>query len=213
MPIYGDLKSMPLPDLLPMLGRRNGVLEMNNLMHYGRLHLTLERGIVRRLEHNSVTLDRVQARAALLEISNDMRGNFRFNQDVQIAPRPNDLNWSLEKVLLGLATQTDEQQHHLDSLPDPEIVFEAVQLEPILEEPLWSFWQRSKDALVLGVSARKLAAQLNIPERQVQFFLYKLRVSGKVSPVRAAELQTQVRLERQSIASRLLGAIFRRSRA
>ncbi|NJK45386.1 MAG: DUF4388 domain-containing protein [Pleurocapsa sp. SU_196_0] len=213
MPIYGDLKSMPLPDLLPMLGRRNGVLEMNNLMHYGRLHLTLERGIVRRLEHNSVTLDRVQARAALLEISNDMRGNFRFNQDVQIAPRPNDLNWSLEKVLLGLATQTDEQQHHLDSLPDPEIVFEAVQLEPILEEPLWSFWQRSKDALVLGVSARKLAVQLNIPERQVQFFLYKLRVSGKVSPVRAAELQTQVRLERQSIASRLLGAIFRRSRA
>jgi Domain of unknown function (DUF4388) len=213
MPIYGDLKSMPLPDLLPMLGRRNGVLEMNNLMHYGRLHLTLERGIVRRLEHNSVTLDRVQARAALLEISNDMRGNFRFNQDVQIAPRPNDLNWSLEKVLLGLATQTDEQQHHLDSLPDPEIVFEAVQLEPILEEPLWSFWQRAKDALVLGVSARKLAVQLNIPERQVQFFLYKLRVSGKVSPVRAAELQTQVRLERQSIASRLLGAIFRRSRA
>jgi hypothetical protein len=208
MSIHGSFKTLPLPDLLPMLARRNGVLEINHLAHYGTLHVVFERGIVRRLEHNSVAMDRVQARAALLEAVNDSKGTFRFTADTMFVPRDGDLNWSLEKVLLGLATQADEQAHHDALLPDADIVFQATSFVAPPDEPLWSFWQRAQDWLAQGVSARKLAVQLGIPERQAQFFLYKLRLAGKVSPVRLIDLDTAVKPERQSLASRLLSAIF-----
>ncbi|MEY4530728.1 MAG: hypothetical protein RLZZ156_1449 [Deinococcota bacterium] len=212
MSIFGSFKTLPLPDLLPILGRRTGVLEIEDLPHYGRLHMVLERGIVRRLEHNSLSMDRVQARAVLIEMVNNDHGSFRFNPITDYVPSSQDLNWSMEKVLLGLATQVDEHTHAQANLPDPDIVFQSLNLEPPTEEPLWSFWQGSKQFLQQGISAKKLALQLKIPESHVQFFMYKLRLLGRITPVRmiATQAVSPVKTEQQNLASRLLKAIFGR---
>jgi hypothetical protein len=91
-------------------------------------------------------------------------------------------------------------------LPDPATRFQSAALEVWLEEPLYSFWERARPLLQAGASAEDLAARLRLPLDEVRYYLHKLRLAGKVAPVRAYE-ETRKDEARQGLFQRLLAAL------
>ncbi|MCX7850787.1 MAG: hypothetical protein N2324_11545, partial [Thermus sp.] len=103
----------------------------------------------------------------------------------------------------------DERARYQPFLPDPKTRFQAVALEVWLEEPLWSFWEKAKPLLAQGASAEDLASRLGLSVEETVYYLHKLRLVGKVAPVRAYE---EVRKDeaKQGLFRRLLASLLRR---
>ena len=120
--------------------------------------------------------------------------------------RRSGLNWPLEQMLLSVITIHDELASYNSLLPDPRTRFQVAALEVWLEEPLYSFWERAKPLLQAGASAEDLASRLRLPLDEVRYYLHKLRLAGKVAPVRAYE-ETRKDEEKQGLFRRLLAAL------
>ena len=116
------------------------------------------------------------------------------------------LNWPIERVLLSVTTVHDEIASYNGLLPDPRTRFQVAALEVWLEEPLYSFWERAKPLLQAGASAEDLASRLRLPLDKVRYYLHRLRLAGKVAPVRAYE-ETRKDEARQGLFQRLLAAL------
>lgn len=213
MAIFGTLRDMPFPDLVAMLGRRSGVLEVFHLP--GRRNgysIALEGGKVAWVREGARFLDPLQARSALQELCRQEEGAFEFTAGTPPPPPGGTpLGWPLERILLTMTTVEDELSAQRALLPDPKTRFQAAALEVWLEEPLWSFWERARPLLAQGASAEELSERLGLPLEEVRFYLHKLRLVGKVAPVRAYE---EVRRdgEKQGLFRRLLGALLGRGR-
>lgn len=211
MAIFGSLKDMPFPDLVGMLGRRSGVLEVFGLQGK-RLgySIALEGGRVVWVREGTRVLDPLQARSVLLDLFRSEEGAFEFTPGTP--PPPPDgqvLGWPLERLLLTMTTMEDERAQYRPFLPDPKTRFQAVALEVWLEEPLWSFWEKAKPLLAQGASAEDLASRLGLSVEETAYYLHKLRLAGKVAPVRAYE---EVRKDeaKQGLFRRLLASLLRR---
>ncbi len=207
MAIFGSLSDMPLTDLMPMLGRRSGVLEVWNLEGHKSVSLWLETGLLRGAWLNGKNLDTQAARGMLLEVMKSNQGDFEFMMGQPTLPCEHLLDWALEQVLDQSVLR--ENSLNFAQLPDPETKFQAITLEIWLEEPLFGFWTRAKPLLESGASASQIAQRLGVPLDKVQLYLHKLRVAGRIGPVRAYELQPTSE-ERKGLVSRLLEALFRR---
>lgn len=209
MAIFGNLRDMPFPDLVGMLGRRSGVLELFHLPgKRTAFHLALDRGQVVWVREGNHYLDPLEARAAIAHLFALKEGAFEFASGTP--PPPPDgklLGWPLERLLLSLTTVADEMAAYAPHLPDPHTRFQAASLEVWLEEPLWSFWERAKPLLERGASAEELSAKLGFPQDQVRYYLHKLRLAGKVAPVRAYQ-ERQVDEEKKGLFRRLLASLF-----
>jgi hypothetical protein len=204
--IFGDLQDMPLVDLLSMLGRRSGLLDIWDVGgKRNRYILALDRGNLLWMKDEGGYLDPLKARSALLQLASAGRGAFEFTP---IEPPKGSplLNWPIERVLLSVTTIHDELASSNSLLPDPKTRFQVAALEVWLEEPLYSFWERAKPLLQAGASAEDLASQLRLPLDEVRYYLHKLRLAGKVAPVRAYE-ETRKDEERQGLFHRLLAAL------
>ena len=206
MAIFGDLQDMPLVDLLSMLGRRSGLLDVWDVGgKRNRYILALDRGNLLWVKDEGGYLDPLKARSALLELASAGRGAFEFTP-VEPPKGSPLLNWPIERVLLSVTTIHDELASYNSLLPDPKTRFQAAALEVWLEEPLYSFWERAKPLLQAGASAEDLASRLRLPLDEVRYYLHKLRLAGKVAPVRAYE-ETRKDEERQGLFRRLLAAL------
>ena len=206
MAVFGNLRDMPLPDLVAMLGRRSGVLEVFGLPgKRSGYALALDGGKVLWVREGNRLLDPVEARFTLQELFRLQEGAFEFTPGVPPAEGM-VLGWPLERLLLTLTTVEDEFQAYRPLLPDPKTRFQAAALEVWLEEPLWSFWERARPLLQGGASAEELANRLRLPLDEVRYYLHKLRLAGKVAPVRAYE-ETRKDEERQGLFRRLLAAL------
>jgi len=204
--IFGDLQDMPLVDLLSMLGRRSGLLDVWDVGgKRNRYILALDRGNLLWMKDEGGYLDPLKARSALLELASAGRGAFEFTP-VEPPKGSPLLNWPIERVLLSVTTIHDELASSKSLLPDPRTRFQVAALEVWLEEPLYSFWERAKPLLQAGASAEDLASQLRLPLDEVRYYLHKLRLVGKVAPVRAYE-ETRKDEEKQSLFRRLLAAL------
>ena len=206
MAIFGDFQDMPLVDLLSMLGRRSGLLDVWDVEgKRNRYILALDRGNLLWMKDEGGYLDPLKARSALLELASAGRGAFEFTP---VEPPKGSLllNWPIERVLLSVTTVHDEIASYNSLLPDPKTRFQVAALEVWLEEPLYSFWERAKPLLQTGASAEDLASRLRLPLDEVRYYLHKLRLVGKVVPVRAYE-ETRKDEERQSLFRRLLAAL------
>jgi hypothetical protein len=204
--IFGDLQDMPLVDLLSMLGRRSGLLDVWDVGgKRNRYILALDRGNLLWMKDEGGYLDPLKARSTLLELASAGRGAFEFTP---IEPPKGSplLNWPIERVLLSVTTIHDELASYNSLLPDPKTRFQVAALEVWLEEPLYSFWERAKPLLQTGASAEDLASRLRLPLDEVRYYLHKLRLAGKVAPVRAYE-ETRKDEERQGLFRRLLAAL------
>lgn len=211
MAIFGNLKDMPFPDLVAMLGRRSGVLEVFGLPGKRQGYaVALDGGKVVWVREGRRFLDPVEARFALQELMRSGEGAFEFVPGV---PPANGvpLGWPLERLLLSMTSMEDERAAYAPLLPDPKTRFQAASLEVWLEEPLWSFWERAKGLLRGGASAEEIAKALHLPLDEVRYYLHKLRLVGKVAPVRAYEA-TRGDAEKQGLFRRLLGALLGRGR-
>ena len=206
MAIFGDLQDMPLVDLLSMLGRRSGLLDVWDVGgKRNRYILALDRGSLLWMKDEGGYLDPLKARSALLELASAGRGAFEFTP-VEPPKGSPLLNWPIERVLLSVTTIHDEFASYNSLLPDPKTRFQAAALEVWLEEPLHSFWERAKPLLQTGASAEDLASRLRLPLDEVRYYLHKLRLVGKVAPVRAYE-ETRKDEERQGLFRKLLAAL------
>jgi hypothetical protein len=204
--IFGDLQDMPLVDLLSMLGRRSGLLDVWDLGgKRNRYILALDRGNLLWMKDEGGYLDPLKARSTLLELASAGRGAFEFTP-VEPPKGSPLLNWPIERVLLSVTTIHDELASYNGLLPDPKTRFQVAALEVWLEEPLYSFWERAKPLLQTGASAEDLASRLRLPLDEVRYYLHKLRLAGKVAPVRAYE-ETRKDEERQGLFRRLLAAL------
>jgi hypothetical protein len=204
--IFGDLQDMPLVDLLSMLGRRSGLLDVWNVGgKRNRYILALDRGNLLWVKDEGGYLDPLKARSTLLELASAGRGAFEFTP-IEPPKRSPLLNWPIERVLLSVTTIHDELASYNSLLPDPKTRFQVAALEVWLEEPLYSFWERAKPLLQAGASAEDLASRLRLPLDEVRYYLHKLRLAGKVAPVRAYE-ETRKDEERQGLFRRLLAAL------
>jgi len=204
--IFGDLQDMPLIDLLSMLGRRSGLLDVWDVGgKRNRYILALDRGNLLWVKDEGGYLDPLKARSTLLELASAGRGAFEFTP---IEPPKGSplLNWPIERVLLSVTTIHDELASYNSLLPDPKTRFQVAALEVWLEEPLYSFWERAKPLLQAGASAEDLASRLRLPLDEVRYYLHKLRLVGKVAPVRAYE-ETRKDEEKQGLFRRLLAAL------
>jgi hypothetical protein len=204
--IFGDLQDMPLVDLLSMLGRRSGLLDVWDVGgKRNRYILALDRGNLLWVKDEGGYLDPLKARSTLLELASAGRGAFEFTP-VEPPKGSPLLNWPIERVLLSVTTIHDELASYNSLLPDPKTRFQVAALEVWLEEPLYSFWERAKPLLQAGASAEDLASRLRLPLDEVRYYLHKLRLAGKVAPVRAYE-ETRKDEERQGLFRRLLAAL------
>jgi hypothetical protein len=204
--IFGDFQDMPLVDLLSMLGRRSGLLDVWDVEgKRNRYILALDRGNLLWVKDEGGYLDPLKARSALLELASAGRGAFEFTP-VEPPKGSPLLNWPIERVLLSVTTIHDELASYNSLLPDPKTRFQVAALEVWLEEPLYSFWERAKPLLQTGASAEDLASRLRLPLDEVRYYLHKLRLAGKVAPVRAYE-ETRKDEERQGLFRRLLAAL------
>jgi hypothetical protein len=204
--IFGDLQDMPLVDLLSMLGRRSGLLDVWDVGgKRNRYILALDRGNLLWMKDEGGYLDPLKARSTLLELASAGRGAFEFTP-VEPPKGSPLLNWPIERVLLSVTTIHDELASYNSLLPDPKTRFQVAALEVWLEEPLYSFWERAKPLLQAGASAEDLASRLRLPLDEVRYYLHKLRLAGKVAPVRAYE-ETRKDEERQGLFRRLLAAL------
>jgi hypothetical protein len=204
--IFGDFQDMPLVDLLSMLGRRSGLLDVWDVGgKRNRYILALDRGNLLWMKDEGGYLDPLKARSALLELASAGRGAFEFTP-VEPPKGSPLLNWPIERVLLSVTTIHDELASYNSLLPDPKTRFQVAALEVWLEEPLYSFWERAKPLLQTGASAEDLASRLRLPLDEVRYYLHKLRLVGKVAPVRAYE-ETRKDEERQGLFRRLLAAL------
>jgi hypothetical protein len=204
--IFGDFQDMPLVDLLSMLGRRSGLLDVWDVGgKRNRYILALDRGNLLWVKDEGGYLDPLKARSTLLELASAGRGAFEFTP-VEPPKGSPLLNWPIERVLLSVTTIHDELASYNSLLPDPKTRFQVAALEVWLEEPLYSFWERAKPLLQTGASAEDLASRLRLPLDEVRYYLHKLRLAGKVAPVRAYE-ETRKDEEKQGLFRRLLAAL------
>lgn len=206
MAIFGDFQNMPLVDLLSMLGRRSGLLDVWDVEgKRNRYILALDRGNLLWMKDERGYLDPLKARSTLLELASAGRGAFEFTP-VEPPKGSPLLNWPIERVLLSVTTIHDELASYNSLLPNPKTRFQVAALEVWLEEPLYSFWERAKPLLQAGASAEDLASQLQLPLDEVRYYLHKLRLAGKVAPVRAYE-ETRKDEEKQGLFRKLLAAL------
>jgi len=206
MAIFGALQDMPLVDLLSMLGRRSGLLHVWDAGgKRNRYILALDRGNLLWMKDDQGYLDPLKARSTLLELASAHWGAFEFTP-VEPPKGSPLLNWPLEQMLLSVITIHDELASYNSLLPDPRTRFQVAALEVWLEEPLYSFWERAKPLLQAGASAEDLASRLRLPLDEVRYYLHKLRLAGKVAPVRAYE-ETRKDEEKQGLFRRLLAAL------
>ena len=206
MAIFGNLRDMPLLDLLSMLGRRSGLLEVWNLPgEQDSYLLALERGRLLWVKANGRRLDALQARSCLFALASAAEGAFEFVPTQPPEENPH-LDWPLERLLLSVTSTQDEISQQRSLLPDPATRFQSAALEVWLEEPLYSFWQRARPLLDQGASARELAHHLNISLDEVRYYLHRLRLAGRVAPVRAYQALRKDEA-RQGLFQRLLAAL------
>lgn len=108
MLLYGNLKDLPLDELLQALRYREGALEIWNVKGFPATTLFLKPGHIRSLDQKGKPLPPSRAKETFPALLAAREGNFEFLPGVR--PRHGfRLNWPLERALLSLATLTDER--------------------------------------------------------------------------------------------------------
>ncbi len=210
MAIFGNLKDMPFPDLVAMLGRRSGVLEVFALPNKRQGYLTaLHGGRVLWIQERNRPLDSLEARSAIQDLFRAQEGAFEFHPGVPPG-KGQPLGWPLEQLLFSFTAIEDERRVYASFLPDPKTRFQAAALEVWLEEPLYTFWERAKPLLERGASSEEVSQALRLPLEEVRYYLHKLRLVGKVAPVRAYREEVRKDEGKRSLFGRLLAALRER---
>jgi hypothetical protein len=178
MALVGNLKDLPLDELLQALRSREGALEIWNVKGVASTTLYLKPGYIRSLDQKGKPLPSLAAKAVLLALFQAGEGAFEFVPEAR-PPHKYRLNWPIERALLSLVTLTDEMARRKD-LPPPEARFHLVKAAGPL--PCQDLLQAASDLLARGASVEGIARRLGVPWTYVAFCLRRLQDLGAVRP-------------------------------
>ena len=186
MAIFGTLEEMPLPELLTMLGRRTGKLQLAKLPQEQNYKLYLDKAKLRAISVNNKILENESlARQAMIKLLSFEQGIFEFKRLPEDQLNGN-LNIPIDKLLLQTTIVIDELKTQKERLPDAKTRFKrSGQVEIWVDDALYDFWQNCSSLLDKGCSAEEIATSLSLDTETVRYNLYKLRSLGKIAPVRA----------------------------
>jgi len=187
--IYGNLGDLPLPDILNMLARRSGLLEVaegDGRRNDASYRLYLDRDRLRGLFVNGREFsDPFLVADAFRVLLNLEPGTFEFTI-LEESELQGTLALPVKQLILSSATVIDELNAYRARFPHPTIIFQSD--VPVLEHlpgDLELFWMRAEPHLKTGMSAEELARELQLSVEQVQLHLYKLRTAGTIVPRRS----------------------------
>ncbi len=188
MAIFGTLEEMPLPELLTMLGRRTGKLQLTELPKKQNYQLFLNKATLKAISvDNQILANEMLARQAMVELLSFEQGIFEFKRLPEDQLEQN-LNIPIDKLLLQTTVEIDEMKVQSERLPDAKTRFKrAGQVDIWVDDALYNFWQNCSALLDKGCSAEEIATNLSLNIEVVRYNLYKLRSLGKISPVRVFE--------------------------
>lgn len=195
MAIFGSLHDMPLSTLLPILGRRRGVLELFNLPGHPPVSLWLEQNQLVHVMQEGRLVERGEAQRLLGELLLLNHGDYEFVVGLPPSLNAAALNWPLDRVV------AIKPQEKAAPGGNPEG-------QQWLQDQLNQFLQAANPLLRDGASSREIANRLGLPLDQVRYYLHKLSLQGKVKPVRGFwDSFTQTQSGGRSFAARLLAAL------
>lgn len=184
MSLFGNLRSLPLEELLQLLAHKEGALEIWNAKDIPATTIYLKPGRIRSLDQGGEPLDPPAAKATLQALLLAREGGFEFIPGAVPRHRVR-LNWPLERVLLGFITLHDELERHRAHLPHPRAVYRATgHRAPWRSDPrLEAFFRQALPALREGIHAEALAQRLGMPLDLVRYGLFRLEKEGLVERV------------------------------
>ncbi len=202
MAIFGDLQELPLGELLPVLARREGTLEVYNLPEHPPVTLYLKGGQIICGFIGGRPTPASELQTALFYLASARKGKFEFRPQAPSTPCPYPVALSLEGLLpsnplLSARFPPPERRFQLKEGPRPE------------DYHLRAFLRKAEGLLLKGASARELGQALGIPLEHAQYYLYKLRQLGLLVPQEEKtpkrRPQANVASLIQALRSRLLG--------
>lgn len=189
MAIYGSISDLPAPEILNMLSRRTGLLRLTagsgarRGSRYG-LYLDQDELVAMFMDTREIT-DTMIIRDMFRGLLDLSEGSFEFES----LPEENmqrSVRLSVKQLVLSTATIIDELDNYRSRFPHPDIVFQVTSdIYEHLPGDLELFWMRAEPHLRRGISANKLADELNLSIDEVQLNFYKLRSAGHLMPVRS----------------------------
>lgn len=190
MAIFGDLLELQLPELLNLVGRRTGKLELLEVGKFKRVELHISSQYLKGIVISDELLDdALLVRDKLASVMNETSGTFEFHKVPEIALR-GSLSISIPQLLLSIASTSDEIDAYRKSFSHPNTIYKCLTpCDVWLDEDLYLFFEKAQPFLNSGVDAQVLVDKLGLSLDQVQLYLYKLRSVGKVSPIRAFEVE------------------------
>lgn len=155
------------------------------------------------------SLDPLAARSVFRDILCVCEGEFEFVPTPQRLTT-SSLRWPIQQALLNSAALTDEITAHQKRFADPRTLFTATKVDIWLDDMTFDFWQRARQHLNgNAASAHDLAQALGLPLEEVQLYLYKLCLAGKLEPVRGYKVQQPAQ---RGIWQSVLDALRKRAR-
>jgi len=180
MSIWGQLKELPLPDLLMLLEARKGELIFQAAKR-PTLTLTLANGRLGRAREGKrpIPLHRLEER--LFQLMNDPEAGFVFRPDDSV---PTARGPELSELAVRLSVLHRETRAIEKLLPPADTEFVLVD-RASCANPRWEkIFRKAKPYLAGGIAALELSELIRVPLPLVRHFLFAAKQAGKIKPKR-----------------------------
>ncbi|KIE58506.1 Fis family transcriptional regulator [Methylacidiphilum kamchatkense Kam1] len=180
--LFGKIKSIPLPQIVRMIGVKSGVLEIKspeNKLYRFRFSRRQFLGA----EKQDIPIgDTFELKSILLELSQKEESFFIFKE---IEQQEDNVSFSLPAVQLIIASLHALRAMYQKNLPiffpDPETVFLSTGNDPSwIGSEFFSFWIEAEPFFSKGSSAKELAKNLPIELEDILFYIYTLRLLNMI---------------------------------
>ncbi len=186
MAMNGKLGDIGFVELLKVVGKRFGRLSINapnNRQYDWYIHDF--RVFAVRINKESVKSVTVLQETALYLI-NDEQSTYSFVNRETLDRFPIEMSFNLEQVIADSLTKLTIDAPCRNHFPNPETKFVTA---PTSKSPLVGeteiFWQRAEYFLMKVASAAEISRELNLKLDYVRLEFYRLRILGRITPVRA----------------------------
>ncbi len=186
MPFSGNLKELPFPEVLRLLGDRTGTLRIVDKNAGYRFSFLFSGGkLVSASDADQPILDTLELHSVIQRLSENEWASFAFEEN-----RAGELSghWTIpiEQILLSSLAAVRSPERFSAYLPHPGARFRAAaETTPWLAGDLLAFWVTAERLLRSGSSANEIANTLLMPLPQVLLELFKLRLAGVIVPLPA----------------------------
>jgi Domain of unknown function (DUF4388) len=194
MSIFGDLAELSLPEILNMVAKRTGQLELTQLPDNQVIILNLSNEYLKGCVINGQLVnDPLVVRDKLARVISETRGQFEFHK-CGVSNLQGHLSLGIPQLLIAIAAQVDEISAYQHHFAHPQTRFQCLaNIDIWLDEEIYLFLEKARKFLLQGIDAQTLAQELNLSVEQVQLHFYKLRTLGQITPIRAFEKVPPIR--------------------